>query len=321
MKKIMGFIVVLLLAGIGTIRAQNIFPATGNVGIGTTTPANKLEVKGGWIYTDGSIQVDGGDVFISRVNTPYGYVCRPNTPGYKNLQFAVTGGGPLENLALNSNISYFTGTVGIGTTAPTHQLDVRGDIYTNGMLYVDGGDVFIARVNNPYGYVIRPDQDGYRNLAFAVVGGKSLDNVQVLANLTQFSGNVGIGTSNPGSNKLAVEGTIAARKVIVTLSNPFPDYVFEPGYELPSLKSVEKYINANGRLQGLPSADSVAQGGLDLGNTQAKLLEKIEQLTLYTIDLQKQVEDLKKQAEQLRAGNEKFASLQQQIDKLKKKKH
>jgi predicted nucleic acid-binding Zn-ribbon protein len=84
---------------------------------------------------------------------------------------------------------------------------------------------------------------------------------------------------------------------------------------------VETYINANGRLQGLPSADSVAQHGLDLGNTQAKLLEKIEQLTLYTIDLQKQVEDLQKQAEQLKAANEKFASLQQQIDELKEKKH
>ena len=133
------------------------------------------------------------------------------------------------------------------------------------------------------------------------------------------NGNVGIGTTNPGTNKLAVEGTIGARKVIVTLSNPFPDYVFKPGYELPSLKSVEQYIAANGRLQGMPTADSVAQHGLDLGTTQAKLLEKIEQLTLYTIDLQKQVEDLQKQAEQLRAGNEKFASLQQQIDELKKK--
>ena len=133
------------------------------------------------------------------------------------------------------------------------------------------------------------------------------------------NGNVGIGTTNPGTNKLAVEGTIGARKVIVTLSNPFPDYVFKPGYELPSLKSVEKYIAMNGRLQGMPSADSVAQHGLDLGNTQAKLLEKIEQLTLYTIDLQKQVEDLQKQTEQLKAENEKFASLQRQIDELKKK--
>ncbi|MCK7554823.1 hypothetical protein MKQ70_07320 [Chitinophaga sedimenti] len=70
-------------------------------------------------------------------------------------------------------------------------------------------------------------------------------------------GNVGIGTSAPGTNKLAVDGTIAARKVKVTLANPWPDYVFAKGYELPSIASVEKFIREHQHLPGIPSAEEV----------------------------------------------------------------
>ncbi len=92
---------------------------------------------------------------------------------------------------------------------------------------------------------------------------------------------------------------------------PWADYVFSKYYQLPSLESIAAYIKANKHLPGIPSAAEVEKNGIDLGVNQARLLEKIEQLTLYTIELQKQVESLKTE-------NEKFASLQQQIDELKK---
>jgi hypothetical protein len=78
-----------------------------------------------------------------------------------------------------------------------------------------------------------------------------------------------------------VEGPPGARKVVATLTNPFPDYVFQPGFTLPPLRNVEDYIRMHGRSSGLPSADSVAINGLDLGNVQTKTVEKIEELTLY----------------------------------------
>jgi len=122
---------------------------------------------------------------------------------------------------------------------------------------------------------------------------------------------VGIGTTNPGTKKLAVEGAIGARSVIVTVQNPWPDYVFKKDYSLPSLKSIEAYIQANAHLPGMPSAGEIVKTGLDLGYTQSKLLEKIEELTLYTIQLEKKVNELT-------ADNKKIENLQQQINELKK---
>ena len=109
------------------------------------------------------------------------------------------------------------------------------------------------------------------------------------------NGNVGIGTINNGSNKLAVEGTIGARKVVVTATNPFPDYVFDRGYVLPSLRSLSSYIRVHHHLPELPSADSVARGGLDLGGNQTVLVKKIEELTLYIIGQDRELQELKKE--------------------------
>ena len=115
---------------------------------------------------------------------------------------------------------------------------------------------------------------------------------------------VGIGTTNPGTCKLAVEGTIGARAVKVTLQSPWPDYVFAKTYVLPSLESVAKYIQTNNHLPGIPAADSLAAKGLDLGDNQALLLKKIEELTLYIIEqdkkLQQQTLVLQKQQESIK---------------------
>jgi len=299
MKKMIVLIFFWLPASGAILHAQtNIFPGSGNVGIGTTTPANKLEVRGGWIYTDGSLQVDGGDVYISRVTMPYGYVARPNIAGFKNLQFAVAGGGPLDNLAMNSVTSYFTGNVGIGTTTPTYPLEVHGNAYLNGTLSVDGGDILIARTSYSYGYLLRPNTDGYRNLAFAVSGGGPLDNVQVVSNATSFSGAVGIGTTSTPGYGLAVNGAGIFTKVVVK-AYPWSDYVFDSAYKLAPLGNVEKFIKANHHLPDVPAADSVERNGIDLGGNQAVLLKKIEELTLYLIE-----QDKNRQKQDLRLGEQ-----------------
>lgn len=101
------------------------------------------------------------------------------------------------------------------------------------------------------------------------------------------SGNVGIGTSTP-QGKLAVNGTIYATKVKVTQTG-WADYVFAPGYQLPGLQYLETYIQQNKHLPNVPSAAEVAKEGVDLGENQRVLLEKIEELTLYVIELNKKV--------------------------------
>jgi hypothetical protein len=113
-------------------------------------------------------------------------------------------------------------------------------------------------------------------------------------------GSVGIGTASTGSFKLAVEGKIGAREIHVTLQNPFPDYVFGSNYKLRSLSSLEQYINQNKHLPGVPSADEVEKnGGVELGKLNTKLLEKVEELTLYVIELKKENQQMKKEIKKL----------------------
>ncbi|TWF40505.1 hypothetical protein FHW36_104187 [Chitinophaga polysaccharea] len=115
-----------------------------------------------------------------------------------------------------------------------------------------------------------------------------------------IAGNVGIGTLTPGSCKLAVEGTIGARKVKVT-QGTWADFVFQPDYTLPPLSDVEAFIKENKHLPDIPTKKEVEKEGLDLGEMNKKLLQKIEELTLYLIDLKKEntrqwqeIEQLKK---------------------------
>jgi hypothetical protein len=112
------------------------------------------------------------------------------------------------------------------------------------------------------------------------------------------AGQVGIGTTNiPAGIKLAVGGKVACKEVEVTLSY-FPDYVFASDYKLRSLYDVENFIKANNHLPDVPSASEVTSNGLNLGDMNATLLQKVEELTLYMIQLQKENDALK-----VRVGN------------------
>ncbi|NML35984.1 hypothetical protein HHL17_02130 [Chitinophaga sp. G-6-1-13] len=103
---------------------------------------------------------------------------------------------------------------------------------------------------------------------------------------------VGIGTKSIGTSKLAVEGTISARKVKVTQANPWPDYVFHPGYSPMSLEETEAFIRTHQHLPEIPSAAEVAADGIDLGEMNRQLLKKPEEMTLHMIDMKKQIKAL-----------------------------
>jgi hypothetical protein len=111
------------------------------------------------------------------------------------------------------------------------------------------------------------------------------------------NGNVGIGTATP-KEKLSVNGKIRAHEIKVETAN-WPDYVFAKDYQLPSLAETAKHIKEKGYLPGIPSAEEVKNNGIDLGGMNAKLLQKIEELTLHLIDKEKDIETLKKQMSRL----------------------
>ena len=100
-----------------------------------------------------------------------------------------------------------------------------------------------------------------------------------------------------GTRTVNVLGGIIADSVRVALSNDWSDYVFEDGYKLTSLKELEQYVNSNKHLPGIPSKKGVKENGIELGDMNAKLLAKIEELTLYIFEQQKQIDELKKKVE------------------------
>jgi hypothetical protein len=236
-----------------------------------------------------------------------------------------------------SYISPTTTNVGIGTANPQTPLDVNGVIHTvGGVLSYAQDNGLLAHLS---GYFLG-SSDGSSNIivqglagngvAFWVsaasqllkIGGTGGSEPASGAINVDYLGHVGVGTTNTSGYLFAVAGSAVFTQAVVKLQANWPDYVFHKNYILPSLESVAAYIKIHNHLPGIPSAAEIATNGLDLGANQAQLLEKIEQLTLYTIDLQKQAGQARIENEKLssllQAQNEKFASLQQQIDALKK---
>lgn len=115
-----------------------------------------------------------------------------------------------------------------------------------------------------------------------------------------FPGQVIIGAQTPGDNsKLTVNGTVRAEEAKVVLDVEAPDYVFDPEYSLRSLNEVENYIIKNKHLPEIPSAAEFAENGVMLGQMSFDLLKKVEELTLYMIELKKENETLKERVERL----------------------
>lgn len=188
--------------------------------------------------------------------------------------------------------NYFAGKVGIGITTPKYTL--HSVAYNNTSLAASllwgqyyGASIATGSIS-PSHYTLHVVSNANPDGTSGTGGYKSLL-------LVRADGNVGIGTSTPQA-KLAVNGDIFAKKIKV-IQTGWPDYVFKPGYQLPSLQDVGKYIKNHHHLPGIPSAAEVEKESLDLGDMNKRLLQKVEELTLYLIDQQKQINQLKQQNE------------------------
>lgn len=122
------------------------------------------------------------------------------------------------------------------------------------------------------------------------------------------SGRVGINVDNPTS-ALEVNGTIRSKEVKIEATG-WADFVFDKNYNLPSLSEVENHINTYNCLPDIPSEKVVKEQGVDIGNMQVKLLQKIEELTLYTIKQDKQIQTQSVQIQQL---NKAIAQMQKEF--------
>ena len=249
----------------------------GLVGIGTNAPARKLHVDGSGICITGAasiVQFDESD------NNKQWYAVvdgnsfdfRENTTSNVNTRFRIVPGG----------------NVGIGTNAPASKLSVAGTIEstTGGIKFPDGT---------------------VQTTAATGTGGTSI--WAQSGAVISYDGNVGIGTTAPQYD-LDIVGTVRTCEVKVSNLEGWCDYVFEEDYELPALEAVEAYIKANKHLMDIPSEAEVMEHGISLGSMDAALLKKVEELTLYVIELKKENQSLKE------ANNTAIKALLQRMEKL-----
>ena len=221
-----------------------------------------------------------------------------------------------------------SGALGIGTTdAPSEKLEVNGNIslglsagsatgYGNRLnlrgLIDDGDPIWMSRYNagpNQTELRVNIGDDAGGDDSFTVGNFFYGDGQWKTFMKVQNNGNVGIGTTNPGSYKLAVAGKIAATgevKVFVDGTTTFPDYVFDPSYKLPTLEETEKYVKENHHLPEVPSAAEIEKEGMSLNGMNVILLKKVEELTLHLIEMKKGSEAIRKENEELKKRLEKL---------------
>lgn len=221
------------------------------------------------------------------------------------------GGWEFYNSNLNKSLLYVkqSGNIGIGTNNPSAKLEVAGSIC------VYDGNFYKIRSSNSTNWsntdIMGHGWSGQQDYTSILVAGNTTNSAEIRL---MADGNVGIGTTNPQS-RLAVNGTVTAVRVKVTQAG-WPDFVFEPAYNLPSLSEVEAFIKRNKHLADIPSVDEVKANGLDVGDVQAKLLQKIEELTLYLIDMNKKVDAqqqiISTQQQLIEEQNKKFELIKKQ---------
>lgn len=279
----------------------NTFPPNGNVGIGLLNPLQKLTIRStGTLTGISSTDYDFGitDGAANQLQL-LGLV---NGAGNYGLLQVIKGGIGAGNLLMQTQ----GGNVGIGTTSPDTKLHVDGTIKSSVISLAEGPTLlgFFGRGLPITGaWSQTPDilSLTYMRRDFAI-GGWSKSNATwkgAAFYINSDNGNVGIGTTNPDA-KLSVNGLIHTQEVKVDMKG-WSDFVFAKDYILPTLAETEKHIKEKGHLQGIPSTKEVKANGIELGDMNAKLLQKIEELTLHLIEQNKLIQLQQKDIEYLKS--------------------
>ena len=287
----------------------------GLIGIGNASPTEKLDVGG---YDKLNIRVGqwatlgilgshlatvlGNNVKASTVNNNMEILTTNANDGAKAIKMqynegitfhtqigSVTAGAAFSNERMRIDNA---GDIGIGTTNPNAKLDIRIELPIQAAYNAQNW----STNNNNYNLRLQTVWDS-NGISQRFVQKSNGTDYQVLSFL---SGNVGIGTTSPDA-KLAVNGTVHAKEVRVDLSVPGPDYVFDADYPLQSLEDIETFIKQNKHLPEVPSAKQLKNEGIMVGEMNMLLLKKIEEMTLYMIELKAEVQAQQAEIENLKS--------------------
>lgn len=296
-KKLKYTVAFLLMAG--SVQAQTWAGSTsptgnayrsGNVGFGTMTgPIAPIHV-GATCGVPAGIQIDCYAPSISGLCSSQGLV----SPDAFIVNTMPVFLAPLKTEFIVKS----SGFIGIGTATPAAKLDVQG-----------AGSADIANFKNSSGTVLLKVANSNRvgvgitspaaQLDVQAIGSnvplQVRNNVGTVLFKVNTTGTVQIGNvTTPSGYKLYVEQGILTEKVKVAVKNTgdWSDFVFDESYKLKTLDEVNAFIKENKHLPDVPSAENVVKEGLDLAKMDAKLLQKVEELTLYIIEQEKRIKDL-----------------------------
>lgn len=297
----------------------------GMVGI-NITPSQAFSVKGRIaVATDGIISDEGynGALMITRKQVSGQYInlirdrMYPWSIGtvYNTNKFAI-GTGKMNDALFTDplfSIDPHSRSVGINTPNPLYTLDVNGKLYLRTVESIGGwGHSYLhwnthsLVMGTPIGHYAYNSVDFkpggvneaplFSQLRMYTAKNENEHDLKIQFNTMGNSfinsdGNVGIKTSNP-QYTLDVKGTIRATEVKIESIDNFPDYVFSENYSLRPLSEVNNFIRENGHLPEIPSAQEVKENGISLVEMNKILLKKVEELTLYVIELNRKYEEL-----------------------------
>jgi len=342
MKKIYLTLITILIIHIAN--GQNTpWSTTGNIGIGTTTPNSTLNVDpqgAGGIFIGNSNGGSGGFTSLQ-----FNISAKQN--GYSWLQSTQSSGSLYGNLNLNP----LGGYVGIGTITPQEPLSVVAATSTSLGLYrsITGGNpnlgAAVGQINfGAFNATSSTELFGSQVLGMATENwtpgsaqGSAIvfrTTANTTTSLTEAmridnNGSLLIGKTS-STYKFDVAGS--ARANSITVNTTGADFVFEPTYKLFPLSEIEKYIEANHHLPEIPSAKEMQTNGLNVGDNQIKLLQKVEELTLYLIEKDRENKELKQslegqqstldaQKQQLLDQGQRIKVLEEKLDELLKPNH
>ena len=300
--------------------------ADGEFGIGTYEPSEKLHVYDGNLrieQTSTTAQLglysNGNNGFVlSQTTSGDAFIANGQTTG--NMKFNVGGETSLQ-LNTNGSATFYSSGNNLATFRTT-------DFVSETSSYVEimGSRSSCSNCVSSYLTFSNYDSDGDGNsgavkkaMSRIDAGPKSTDNnngffrIKTLNNGTMTTAmtideeqNVAIGTNSvPGGYILALGGKMKAKGVVVDASD-WADYVFEEDYELPSLESVGEYIHENGHLPEVPTTAEVEENGVDLSQMQTTLLKKMEEMTLYMLEMNDKFKTMQSEIDDLRAENKKL---------------
>ena len=253
----------------------------GKIGLGTNTPTVQLHVKDGNTPTL-RLDQDGSSGFGAQIwdlaGNEANFFIRDASNG-STLPFRIFPGAPSNAITIEAT----TGDVGLNTTSPAAPLHIKSTAANAELRMEAAGGSFISFYDTTNGdnWFITKQNSNDGDLEFT--SQSNGPNGNVVAMRVEDDGDLLVtGNISSGGTQLAV-----------------PDYVFAEDYELAPLYEVEKFIVANRHLPNIPSAADVRANGLNMTEMQMALLEKVEELTLYTLQQQKTIDALQAQMDTL----------------------